>query len=233
MGKGGTVFSAVIFTFLLVVFILLSFILSDGLDAGLYRELQIEYDIAAYAGVEQQTLDVATKTLIDYMKDDREDIVLITDSGGGELFNAREKSHMKDVKDLFGLGMTMRPVLAATLILMAVFLLASSKDSMRKYFLKSCAVAMGCLAGVWIITAVLAAIDFAGFWTVFHKVFFRNDLWILNPSTDFLIRMMPQRFFVGMVTHMVMGFFITYGAVLAVCILGHVVANKGKGKVSG
>jgi integral membrane protein (TIGR01906 family) len=115
---------------------------------------------------------------------------------------------------------------------MAVFLLASSKDAMRKYFLKSCAVTMGCLAGVWIITAVLAAIDFAGFWTVFHKIFFRNDLWLLNPSTDFLIRMMPQRFFVGMVTHIVKGFFITYAAVLATCILGHVVANKGKGKVS-
>jgi hypothetical protein len=44
--------------------------------------------------------------------------------------------------------------------------------------------------------------------------------------------MMPQRFFVGMVTHIVKGFFITYAAVLATCILGHVVANKGKGKVS-
>ena len=38
-------------------------------------------------------------------------------------------------------------------------------------------------------------IDFNYTFTLFHKIMFTNDLWILDPNTDFLIMIFPQRFF--------------------------------------
>jgi len=38
-------------------------------------------------------------------------------------------------------------------------------------------------------------VDFNYTFTLFHKIMFTNDLWILDPNSDFLIMIYPQRFF--------------------------------------
>jgi len=46
--------------------------------------------------------------------------------------------------------------------------------------------------------AALAAIistDFTKYFIMFHHIFFSNDLWILDPSTDMLINIVPEGFF--------------------------------------
>ena len=48
-----------------------------------------------------------------------------------------------------------------------------------------------------------ALIDFNTFWTNFHLIFFRNDLWLLNPNTDRLILMVPLNFFITLVTRII------------------------------
>ena len=49
------------------------------------------------------------------------------------------------------------------------------------------------------VTAVilLACIDFDSLFILFHKVAFTNDLWLLNPQTDLLIRLLPIEFFIS------------------------------------
>ena len=47
--------------------------------------------------------------------------------------------------------------------------------------------------------ALFAALDFNTFWTNFHRVFFTNDLWLLDPRTDILIQMVPGQFFFDLV----------------------------------
>ena len=51
------------------------------------------------------------------------------------------------------------------------------------------------LAAVTVL-AVVAVIDFDALFILFHKVAFTNDLWLLDPRTDMLIRLMPTDFFV-------------------------------------
>ena len=41
--------------------------------------------------------------------------------------------------------------------------------------------------------------DFNKYFLLFHEMFFSNDLWLLNPETDLLIRMLPEGFFLDMV----------------------------------
>ena len=49
-----------------------------------------------------------------------------------------------------------------------------------------------------VLLAVLGAVSLAGFdavFTRFHLISFSNDLWRLDPRTDYLIRLFPEGFF--------------------------------------
>ena len=46
---------------------------------------------------------------------------------------------------------------------------------------------------------LLFASDFTKYFTIFHEIFFTNDLWLFDPATDYMIRMLPEGFFYDMV----------------------------------
>ena len=66
----------------------------------------------------------------------------------------------------------------------------------------------GSVAPVWIASLILivplaifgiwAAIDFNSAFNFFHRLLFTNDLWLLNPATDLLIRICPSSMFANM-----------------------------------
>ena len=45
---------------------------------------------------------------------------------------------------------------------------------------------------------IFAATRFRSMFEAFHRLFFGNDLWLLNPAEDALIRVMPEKFFMNM-----------------------------------
>lgn len=45
---------------------------------------------------------------------------------------------------------------------------------------------------------VMVASDFNKYFFLFHEIFFNNDLWLLDPATDLMIRMLPEEFFADM-----------------------------------
>ena len=46
--------------------------------------------------------------------------------------------------------------------------------------------------------AAWAALDFSAAFNFFHEMLFTNDLWLLNPATDLLIRICPIGMFMSM-----------------------------------
>ena len=40
--------------------------------------------------------------------------------------------------------------------------------------------------------------DFTAVFTKFHELLFNNDLWLLDPETDYMIRILPEGFFLDM-----------------------------------
>ncbi|MBQ8074276.1 MAG: DUF1461 domain-containing protein, partial [Clostridia bacterium] len=54
---------------------------------------------------------------------------------------------------------------------------------------------LGAAAAVLVLWAVL---NFDGLFVTFHRLAFTNDLWLLNPRTDLLIRLMPEEMFVDL-----------------------------------
>jgi integral membrane protein (TIGR01906 family) len=45
-----------------------------------------------------------------------------------------------------------------------------------------------------VLVGVLSLMDFEALWTRFHQIAFRNDLWQLDPSRDYLIMLFPEPF---------------------------------------
>ena len=43
------------------------------------------------------------------------------------------------------------------------------------------------MVGLVVLVAVLSFLDFDALWTRFHQIAFRNDLWLLDPTRDYLI----------------------------------------------
>ena len=109
-------------------------------------------------------------------------------------FNAKEQQHMADVQALFKLcnGQVWAIVLIAAIALIAEFHLFSEERTLRTFRRTLLAI----LAAVTVVI-ILACINFNSLFILFHQVAFTNDLWLLDPRTDLLIRLMPIEFFIS------------------------------------
>jgi integral membrane protein (TIGR01906 family) len=160
----------------------------------LYKYGFNKYDITGVTGIEPAELDKAAHEIIRYWNsgDETIKITVIKDGQPFVLFNEREVSHMVDVKLLFRLAYKF---LLGTFIYALVFLglaLFLWKDKRL--------LAVGLMWGsafsifIMIALAIPAVIDFSWFFTQFHLLSFSNDLWLLNPATDYLIMLFPEGF---------------------------------------
>ena len=48
---------------------------------------------------------------------------------------------------------------------------------------------------VSVVFGIIISTNFSKYFVVFHHIFFDNDLWILDPSVDMLINIVPEGFF--------------------------------------
>ena len=61
--------------------------------------------------------------------------------------------------------------------------------------------------------------DFHRYFMIFHEMFFTNDLWLLDPDTDLLIRMLPEGFFLDMAKRIGFIFLILMVIVLVISVV--------------
>ena len=116
-----------------------------------------------------------------------------------DILNEKEQQHMRDVRTLTGNAGSMSKTylyIAAALAVAAAW--TAAKLDKRRYMPKL----IGLLAAVSIVmllvnsvTGDIGALGFEVMYTKMHEALFQNDLWLMNPETDILIRMMPQQLF--------------------------------------
>ncbi len=63
-------------------------------------------------------------------------------------------------------------------------------------FYRGAARGMAALGAVASALLIWACVNFEGLFITFHRAAFRNDLWLLDPRTDMLIRLMPEELFI-------------------------------------
>lgn len=105
-------------------------------------------------------------------------------------FNERERAHMVDVLKLFALARTCR---WALLICGVAALIMPLRRRVR--LLPGYLAALGAWLTVLGTGAAWAAKDFTAVFIWFHRMLFSNELWLLDPKTDLMIRVLPEAFF--------------------------------------
>ena len=109
-----------------------------------------------------------------------------------QLFNDKEVTHMEDVQALIQWFLRMQLVAGAVVGLRVVLAVAVDRGglSLGRELLWSA----GVMVGLVVLVGVLSLLDFEALWTRFHQVAFRNDLWQLDPRSDYLIMLFPEPF---------------------------------------
>lgn len=208
MRKLGILFSAVA-TFLAVMALAVFCIQVFAFNSQFYTDEYAKYSTASYVGVSSQDLNTATDVLLSYIQDQREDLDLTVNMDGQQrqYYNEREKAHMVDVKNLYLSAVNFAIYGSLTAVaLFALCFLIMKKKALKAVLFGIYNTSYVILAG-FAILAAWAASNFDGFWTSFHRVFFRNDLWLLDPNTDLMIRMFQSGFFFDLVLMILLLFF--------------------------
>ncbi|MBN2285956.1 MAG: TIGR01906 family membrane protein [Tissierellales bacterium] len=188
-------FSRIIMILLLPMVVLLGVFEYAVFDLDYFEAKFIENNTMVETGLElEQLLRVSQQTL-DYLKDRTDTLVLYEEIDGEmiQVFEARELAHMEDVKRLFDIGFAIRNISLILLVLFGGWLFINH----RRSFWHSMRTGSIFFAALILVIGVYAWIDFDKAFVIFHKLLFTNDLWILDPTEDIMIQMLPIDFFMG------------------------------------
>ena len=115
-----------------------------------------------------------------------------------EVLSDKEQQHMSDVRNITRSAAQMSKTCMSLAVALAV--VAAWTGSKLKRRAKPCL--LGGLAAVTIIAVVaygvisrMAGGGFEDLFIQMHELIFTNDLWLMDPNTDIIIRMMPQVLF--------------------------------------
>jgi integral membrane protein (TIGR01906 family) len=153
-----------------------------------------DYDVAATTGLDDAQLQRIADAFVTYFQSPPGQIQMQVTVFGQQrlLFNDREVAHMEDVQALVQFFLRLQIVAAAVVVVRIVVALAVERSvvSLGRDMLLSTAL----MVALVVLVGVLSLIDFDSLWTHFHQIAFRNDLWLLDPTRDYLIMLFPEPF---------------------------------------
>jgi len=204
---------------LLPVFLLLGITLSQTFNLSYYTDSFEANQITQVTGLGADELERVAVEMIRYLAGLRPDLVFdVTDLNGQvtQAFEERELHHMVDVRKIFDPIRIF--VLVYPLFLLYVLYRAKKEKGLKSFALSASKHVV--YPSIVLIAVLLAAmtIDFNEAFTLFHKIFFRNDLWLLDPETDLLIQMLPEVFFINIVKR-ILSFFAVLVAIAGIYLV--------------
>ncbi|MEF9894151.1 MAG: TIGR01906 family membrane protein [Clostridia bacterium] len=209
---------------LLVGVVALSLFEGAALDRREHLALHAQLDSTAATGLTQEGVERATDRLIACLRTGSVEGLSYTDEVYGKtvpVFNAREIAHMRDVAGLFTLLSRVRlAMLAAAIVLLMAGLIVNKRGKVRPFTLRG----MRNAALFWLFSflavAVFAMADFERAFLLMHGLLFDNGLWMLNPETDLMIRLLPEAFFSGLAQYIAGAIGIGLAAIAAIGWIG-------------
>lgn len=131
-------------------------------------------------------------------------------------FGERELQHLSDCRALFRLDGTVLLIAGALTALLLIIALRRKSPLLWR----TTVVALGAVEAIIGVLVIAAAVDFDALFVLFHRLSFSNDLWLLNPQTDLLIRLMPLSYFIACAAAVAVGWLaLVTGAQIAAVML--------------
>jgi integral membrane protein (TIGR01906 family) len=187
---------AILFVLAVPLFLILGNVLEVAGDHAFYAAEFEKYEVGRITGLDQAQLSRVADDFIAYLREPtaRLDTEVTLNGTRRPLFNQREIAHMEDVQRLFGLIRQARLVAGAVLVILPLVGLALGGSGLLPR-LGTLLVAGGMLTIVLLALAgLLSLVDFGEAFVRFHELAFSNDLWMLDPRTDYLVMLYPEGF---------------------------------------
>jgi len=163
-------------------------------------ELNWERNNITYkTNLDKEQLNSASEQIKDYFKNDQEKIEISLQQPGitvSNLFNQKEIDHMVDVKNLVKATLLFEKI--SLFFIFFSIVIISFKNGFNQLFNFIFNIVYKSLliwSGIFLVILSGIIINFNATFILFHKIFFRNDLWILDPRSDYLLIMFPEKFF--------------------------------------
>lgn len=171
----------------------------DG-DYSFYRGEYEKYFVPHALNMDIDDIMVVTESMMDYLIGKEEVLSVDTEIDGTmqDFFNEQDRLHMADVRNLFLGGLKLRNLCLGFSLILIIVISCCCKGRTLRLLCYAYLRAFAFFAVIGLILVVAFMIDFTDCFTVFHKIFFTNNLWLFDESTDYMIRMLPEEFFSDM-----------------------------------
>ena len=195
MKKFFTTFLIIIQCFSLFISSILAVIFYVCFDINFYKEFYQKENIANYIDASSDNLINNTQNLLNYLNKKEQ---LNTD-----WFSKKDILHMVDVQNLYTFSHNIMIYCLITFIISTIIIILILRRKSLLYITKIFnKVLLLFIVLVGGLSAVIAY-NFNSFWIKFHTTLFSNDLWLLSPSESNLIKMVPEEFFINLITKII------------------------------
>ena len=195
MKKFFTTFLIIIQCFSLFISSILAVIFYVCFDLNFYKDFYQKENLASSIGTSSDNLINNTQNLLNYLNKKEQ---LNTD-----WFSEKDILHMVDVQNLYTFSHNILIYCLLTLIISTIIIILILRGKSLLYITKIFnKVLLLFIVLVGGLSAVIAY-NFNSFWIKFHTTLFSNDLWLLSPSESNLIKMVPEEFFISLITKII------------------------------
>jgi len=163
-------------------------------SADFYKYGFAKYGVSAATGISNEQLNGVAQRMVDFFNGKLPSPQMMVQVDGLDrlLYSQKELAHMDDVRGIISISKVLQTtaILAFLAASAAVFATLGMRRLLRG--IRAGAIATVCLMALLVAWAL---IDFNSLFYLFHVVSFSNDLWLLDPSRDYLIMMFTGSFF--------------------------------------
>lgn len=195
MKKFFTTFLIIIQCFSLFISSILAVIFYVCFDLNFYKDFYQKENLPSSIGTSSDNLINNTQNLLNYLNKKEQ---LNTD-----WFSEKDILHMVDVQNLYTFSHNIMIYCFITFILSTIIIILILRGKSLLYITKIFnKVLLLFIVLVGGLSAVIAY-NFNSFWIKFHTTLFLNDLWLLSPNESNLIKMVPEEFFISLITKII------------------------------
>lgn len=195
MKKFFTTFLIIIQCFSLFISSILAVIFFVCFDMNFYKDFYQKENLAAIIDTTSDNLINNTQNLLNYLNK-KEQL-------NADWFSEKDILHMVDVQNLYTFSHSIMIFCFITFIISTIIIILILRRKsllyITKIFNKVLLLFVILIGGL----SAVIAYNFNSFWIKFHTTIFSNNLWLLSPSESNLIKMVPEEFFISLITRII------------------------------
>ena len=210
-------FLIVIENFSLFISGILAIIFYNCFNLNFYKNFYQKENLAPKIGTTYEELIKNTTNLLDYLN---HKTILNLD-----WYTDKDILHMQDVRTLYSLSYKTMIFFIVVFTISTILLIILCKKRTIFYITNTFNKVLLAFIIVIGILSCIISYNFTSFWIKFHQLLFSNDLWLLSPDESNLIQMVPEEFFISLITTIILHIFILF---ISLFILNTIVKKRMK-----